>query len=189
MLYYSNLQGRAVAKLANVAHRKHHSKLNRAVVTYLWPMSLFPPPFLLFSSSQPVFSLPFFFSLFWNWLSSTITKTLGSDWLTGNRRGRAQCDWGGLDLRTDPERNMMYVMLFYSRWETISGWRGLLQKNWLVAFQFCVKWCATQIEKHATCKQMHTRLHFRRGDVCTLGPWPSSVAQDKRSCPTKELYT
>lgn len=102
MLYYSNLQGRAVAKLANVAHRKHHSKLNRAVVTYLWPMSLFPPPFLLFSSSQPVFSLPFFFSLFWNWLSSTITKTLGSDWLTGNRRGRAQCDWGGVGSADRP---------------------------------------------------------------------------------------
>lgn len=79
-------------------------------------------------------------------------------------------------------------MQFYSRWETISGWRGLLQKNWLVAIQFCVKWSATQIEKHATCKQMHTRLHFRRGDVCTLGPWPSSVAQDKRSCPSKEFY-
>lgn len=152
-------------------------------------MSLFPPPFLLFSSSQPVFSLPFFSPCF------------ETDCLLPSQRHLVLIDWqvteeeehsvtGGVGSADRPgEKHDVRNAVLQSMRDHFWLEGSVAKKNWLVAFQFCVKWCATQIEKHATCKQMHTRLHFRRGDVCTLGPWPSSVAQDKRSCPTKELYT
>lgn len=67
-----------------LAVARYSSSCQRASVPVI--LLVRPPP------HWPALSLPF--SLFWNWLSSTITKTLGSDWLTGNRSGRAQCDWG-----------------------------------------------------------------------------------------------
>lgn len=68
---------------------------------------------------------------------------------------------GGIGSADRPqEKHDVHDAVLQSMWDNF--WlEGSVAKD----FQFCMNRCATQIERHATCKQMHTRLHFRRADV------------------------
>lgn len=69
---------------------------------FLWEPSFVHPLHLSCPVSFPsllhrsLYLSPFLFCLcsIWNWLSSTVTKTLGSDWLIGKGRGREHRHWG-----------------------------------------------------------------------------------------------